>query len=345
MMTTNLRAGDVVEVRAFAEIRATLDADGTLEGMPFMPEMAQFCGKRFRVVARAHKTCDTVNKTGGVAVRSAVHLEALRCDGSGHGGCQAACLIFWKDAWVKRVKGETSAPIGSNECAVGSDLPAEWSRQRGTNVGDTPARYRCQATELPNFTTPLKWWDLRQYVEDFTSGNVGLGDLARGLRHSLFRMYLAHGIGYGLVVRFYNWYRRLIGGLPFPFVAGTQTKTPHAELGLQPGEWVRVKDLDSIIATLDSTNKNRGLSFEPSEMRVQCNNTFRVADRIRRIINENTGEMMTFTNPCITLEGVVCTGKTTAQRMFCPRAITPYWREIWLERASDGDSEPSSSRD
>ncbi len=181
--------------------------------------------------------------------------------------------------------------------------------------------------------------DLRQYVEDLTSGNVGLGTLARGLRFSLLRMYLAHGIGYGVVVRFYNWYQRLVGGLPFPFVAGKQAKTPHAELGLQPGEWVRVKDLDSIIATLDPTNKNRGLSFEPSEMRVQCNNTFRVKDRVGRIVNENTGEMMTFSNPCITLDGVVCTGKTTAHRMFCPRAITPYWREIWLERAPGPDSQ------
>ena len=338
MKTTSLRAGEWVEVRTLAEIRATLDGSGALEGMPFMPEMAQYCGQRFRVAARAHKTCDTVNKTGGVAVRSAVHLEGLRCDGSAHGGCQAACLIFWKAAWVKRVDPQTATAVTSHGADDNGALPPAWSRQSGAE-NDSAPRYRCQATELPHFTTPLKWWDLRQYVEDFTSGNVGLGTLARGLRFSLLRMYLAHGIGYGVVVRFYNWYQRLVGGLPFPFVEGKQAKTPHAELGLQPGEWVRVKDLDSIIATLDPTNKNRGLSFEPSEMRVQCNNTFRVKDRVRRIVNENTGEMMTFSNPCITLDGVVCTGKTTAHRMFCPRAITPYWREIWLERAPGPDSQ------
>ena len=35
-------------------------------------------------------------------------------------------------------------------------------------------RYICQATQLPYFTTPLAWWDIRQYVEDYVSGNVTL---------------------------------------------------------------------------------------------------------------------------------------------------------------------------
>ena len=44
-----LCAGDWVEVRSRDEILATLDKDGRLDGMPFMPEMFAFCGKRFRV--------------------------------------------------------------------------------------------------------------------------------------------------------------------------------------------------------------------------------------------------------------------------------------------------------
>ena len=34
---------------------------------------------------------------------NAVHLEGLRCDGAGHDGCQAGCLLFWKESWLKRV--------------------------------------------------------------------------------------------------------------------------------------------------------------------------------------------------------------------------------------------------
>ena len=77
--------------------------------MPFMPEMLKFCGKKFRVGAVAHKTCDVANKTGGRRVRNAVHL-GIRCDGSSHGGCQAGCLLFWKTDWIKRVNRRTDLP-------------------------------------------------------------------------------------------------------------------------------------------------------------------------------------------------------------------------------------------
>jgi hypothetical protein len=47
-----LRIGQWVEVKSFAEIARTLDAKGELDGMPFMPEMAAFCGQRLRVARR-----------------------------------------------------------------------------------------------------------------------------------------------------------------------------------------------------------------------------------------------------------------------------------------------------
>ena len=62
---SKLAAGDWVEVRSKEEILATLDANGRLDNLPFMPEMFEYCGRRFRVWKRAHKTCDTVDKTGG----------------------------------------------------------------------------------------------------------------------------------------------------------------------------------------------------------------------------------------------------------------------------------------
>ena len=95
--------GDWVEVRSKGEILGTLDKNGRLDGLPFMPQMFKYCGQRFQVYKRAHKTCDVV---GGryVARRlpDRVHLN-LRCDGQAHGGCQANCLIFWKMAWLKPI--------------------------------------------------------------------------------------------------------------------------------------------------------------------------------------------------------------------------------------------------
>src|SRR6185312_3642468 len=103
LTSLQLKAGEPVEVRSKEEILATLDENGCLEGLPFMPEMLEFCGRRLRVFKRAHKTCDTIDNTGGRWVANAVHLEGSRCGGEAHGGCQAECLIFWKEAWLKRV--------------------------------------------------------------------------------------------------------------------------------------------------------------------------------------------------------------------------------------------------
>ena len=47
-----------------------------------------------------------------------------------------------------------------------------------------------------------------------------------------------------------------------------------------------------------------------------------------RWIDERSGELKGFRNPCIVLESVYCHG----QRSFCQRANYHYWREIWLSR-------------
>ena len=91
----SLRVGDLVEIRSEAEILATLDERGELDGLPFMPEMLKFCGQRLTVHKVAHKLCDTLTKTGLRRMDSAVHLLGARCDGSAHGGCQTACSMYW----------------------------------------------------------------------------------------------------------------------------------------------------------------------------------------------------------------------------------------------------------
>ena len=334
-MARHLRAGDLVEVRSLKEILVTLDSAGTLEGMPFMQEMVRYCGKRFRVAKRAHKTCDTVNHTGGARVQGAVHLDEVRCDGAGHGGCQASCLMFWKEAWLKPVWDTATPKEPLQEAPIAPDaIPVEWSYRVSPGDGAGPVRYRCQVTEIPRFTTHLPWWDVRQYIEDITSGNVKGRQFLRGMWFSIFRAIVRSGHGYRAIRATYDWFQRLRGASTFPFVTGTLKKTPHLELNVQPGEWVAVKSFEEIVATLDTNSKNRGLGFDTGEMRLHCQKGFRVNARISRIINEKSGEMMNFSNPCITLEGVYCTGETTATRLFCPRAITPYWREIWLERTS-----------
>src|SRR5712664_1248380 len=103
--SSKLSVGDWVEVRSKGEILRTLDGNGQLDGMPFMPEMFEFCGKRFQVYKRAHKTCDTVFPVRGRRVADAVHLET-RCSGLAHGGCHASCLLFWKTEWLRPLNGK-----------------------------------------------------------------------------------------------------------------------------------------------------------------------------------------------------------------------------------------------
>src|SRR5260370_21630516 len=100
----NLKAGEWVDVGSQEEILATLDDRGCLENLPFMPEMVQYCGRRFRVFKRADKTCDNIEAWSIRRMKGSVLLEGVRCDGAGHGGCQAGCLIFWKEAWLKRAQ-------------------------------------------------------------------------------------------------------------------------------------------------------------------------------------------------------------------------------------------------
>ena len=326
----SLMPGDLVEVRSYEEIAATLDKSACLDKLPFMPEMAQYCGRQFRVYRRADKTCDTVNQTGGRRTFDTVHLEDVRCDGSEHGGCQALCLIFWKEAWLKRAS--SVEEVHDREVAPDIDLVRHACTDDSADGEATI--YRCQATALPEFTTLLHWWDIRQYFRDLKTGNTTLGRFVRILCLAAFRAMIRIGIGTRALIFTYNKMQTLRGGQPYPTIKGTQSNTPADSLNLQPGEMVRIKPLEEIVATLDKNSKNRGMRFDP-EMAKFCGGTYRVAQRVDKIIEEHTGRMLNFATPSVILDNVFCHSEFSSCRLFCPRSIFSYWRENWLERVPD----------
>jgi hypothetical protein len=335
--STKFRAGDLVEVLSKEEILATLDSKGQLDGMPFMPEMFELCGKTTGVYKAAHKTCDTVFPVRGRRVDRAVHLD-MRCDGSAHGGCQAGCLIFWKDAWLKKAKSTDKLPANSKH-----DGCTEAEVLAGTQAPepDGTLRYVCQATQLPYATTELHWWNLRQYLEDYRSGNVGIQRILAGLTYSLYYNLSQSGIGIGPAMRWL--YDRICWawrGPKWPRAEGTipgKAPTPTGALGLQVGDLVRIKPHEEILQTIDQNNRNRGLFFD-AEMVPYCGGEHRVLKRVTKIIDEKTGKMLEMKSPCIILDGVVCESRYSHCRMFCPRAIYSYWRELWLERVEDKET-------
>jgi hypothetical protein len=338
-----LCAGDWVEVRSKDDILATLDKSGRLEGLPFMPQMFKWCGKQFKVYKRAHKTCDTVSGDYvGRLLPNGIHLD-LRCDGAAYEGCQAACLIFWKEAWLKPV--EQGAPLSvepPRERAGELPVCTEADVQRGTRGPDQPPgsniRYTCQATELLNYTQPLKWWDARQYVEDLASGNNSLPRMLRGL------LYFAYACGtmarrrtLGRPARWvYDQVQSLWGGIPFPRRAGNLSSgknAPVVDLGLQPGDVVRVRPFREILQTIDANNQNRGMGFD-AEMVPYCGKLFRVQTRVEKFVDERNGYIRRMKTPAVILEGVYCQSRYSEGRLFCPRSIYAWWREAWLEKVT-----------
>ena len=343
---TKLRVGDWVEVRSKDEILRTLDSKGQLDGMPFMPEMFAFCGKRFQVYKRAHKTCDTVFPVRGRRMDRAVHLET-RCDGSAHGGCQASCLLFWKETWLKPIEGVpgknspslTPSPAGSADASSASGCTEAdvWCHAETVTPAEGEPSYTCQATQLPYATGDLEWWDIRQYVEDYGSGNVSLWQMICGGVYFLYYGLSRAGIGVGRPMRwFYDKFYPLWRGTPFPRKTGAvpeRQPTPAETLNLQPGELVRIKSHEEILKTLNTANRNRGLYFDAEEV-PYCGGTYRVLKRVTNIINERTGKMQEMQTPSVILDSVICQSRYSECRLFCPRSIYPYWREIWLERVA-----------
>jgi hypothetical protein len=313
-----LRAGDLVAVRSASEVLSTLDSTGACEGMPFMPEMVRFLGRRFAVSKVAQKVCDTVRFTGSRRLGGTVMLEDLRCDGCAHDGCQAGCRLYWKEAWLRRTRpGEPAeAPPGTGEqLRALEDVLA--SHVRRPDAGGTPTPlYRCQATDLFSCTTRWRIWQPTQYLRELTTGNVAPRRFVRVMARAV----VCEA-------------RRKLGRLPAVHLAGTRREpAPDESVGLLPGEWVEVKSRDELRPVLTPQGRNRGLSFE-WEMERYCGGRYRVQSRVTRFIDDRSGRMVELKTNAVILEGVTCTGDYCPRRWFCPRNVYPFWRESWLKRA------------
>jgi hypothetical protein len=324
----NLRAGQVVEVLSEEEILATLDENGEYENMPFMPEMARWCGQRLTVASVASKLCDTQGRSGMRRMDNAVHLTQARCDGSAHGACEAGCLIYWKLAWLREVDGpataEPATPVAPNGSRLLPLLVANAQRPANHDGGDAPT-YKCQVTQLLQAAPDtLPWRDVSQYVDDVRSGNASMHFAARAFLVGGFNrvQHVSHRLPRQL---------RFRKGKDWGFIEGRPGTTPTGETSLQAGDWVRIKSKEEIMKTLNEQQLNRGLGFE-AEMARFCGRTVRVARRVTQIVDEKTGRMIYMKYPCIVLEGIVCEGAYSAS---CPRAIPAYWREIWLDKVPD----------
>jgi hypothetical protein len=248
-------------------------------------------------------------------------------------------LLFWKEAWVNRVHGpeaseslahtrpETleSVKIPGTRCSLEA-----LTRATQASTADGEERYYCQATDMFKATAPIRWCDLRHYAKDIASRNVSLRDFIRYVpARSLID-------AFRFIIRL-NWRGRSYP--QYPLIRGlARGKTPTEMLDLKPGELVRVRSKNEIMRTINAGQKNRGLWYD-EEMLPYCNKVHKVFAKVERIIDEKTGKMINIPGNCIILEGVFCSGTHSSNRLFCPRSIYPYWREIWLKRVTREESE------
>lgn len=297
-----LRPGSWVEVLTASEILGTLDADQSLDGLPFMPEMLAFCGHRYRVALRAERTCVHPPEIPFRRLEGSVVLEGLRCDGSLHGGCRLGCMFFWKEAWLREVpRGQFAQTKVESE---------RRPRLRATSVTD-PGVYFCQATALRRATAPGEpIWKPGQYLQFLKSRTFTVPEL---------------------VAMFFRLGGRRLGWLFRSIVARRSGVEPSvaSPLGLKPGEWVEVKSRGEILQTLNPQRTHKGLPIS-GDMYEQCGRRFRVRERVDRVVQEGTGRLLRV-HDTVTLEGSVC------DRYFgCARGMPFLWREAWLKRVEQG---------
>jgi hypothetical protein len=316
-----LRSGDIVEIKKPEEILQTLDGDGSLEGLPFMPEMVEYSGRRFRVGKRVVKAC--VSELSSTNMRrfrgdDVLLLDGLRCSGSEHDGCQKNCAIFWREAWLRKVE-DDGEPAKRPLDGAGL-LRARLRTTIGTD------KYFCQASELLRPTEPLsRWGRIGLCLADVRAGNCTALEMASRIAIWLF----------------WKVRKKLFGA----YARGNKKATPAQSLDLRPGEYVDVKPMPQIVDTLNASARNRGLFFSP-DMRLLSGTKQRVARKVEKIIMDGTGEMRDLRNT-VYLEGAMC-GCAHVAFGGCSRCEFSYWREIWLTRSDIGGSasvsEPVSER-
>jgi len=306
----DLLVGDAVQVKSWAEIRASLDERGCLEGLPFMPEMTSMCERRALVFRCMHRVFDYRKSRRMRHMDGAVLLVAAPCDGAHHGGCDAACAIIWKAAWLRRLPAEEGAAPQSGPCVPRVDASAEVAA-----FARPGPPYRCQLTQGHAASKPIRPLSPRLFLMPLVSGNVAPAAFV-----------------VGWLTRLFNELQEWRGGVDFPNFDKMSPKQAAAdETAFSAGDVVVVRSASEIGATLDERSLYRGLYFEP-DMSKHCGKRRRIQSEVEKIVDIVTGEMRVMKTPAYILQGVHFSGE---RQLFNSQCEPLFWRAVWLRRDPD----------
>ena len=311
--------GDFVQIKTWTEIRATLDERGCLEQLPFMPEMVRMCGQRAYVFRCVHRLFDYRKSRRMRHMDGAVLLVGTVCDGSNHGGCEAACHTIWKSAWLQRVERSddmAGAPVSS---ARQDPLKDAAVLQFGTQA----PRYTCQLTQLHAASQPIGNWSATNFLRPLIAGNVAPAAFVVGWLTYLF-----------------DELQQKRQGVGFPaFEAAVHDGGRREETRLKAGDQVVVRSSAEIRATLNDQSLHQGLYFEP-DMLKHCGRRYCVQAEVKKLIDIVTGEMRTMKTPAYILRDIHFSGE---RQLFNAQHEPLFWRGVWLRR--DGGQPPASAHE
>ena len=304
----DLVVGDLVEVKAWSEIRATLDERGCLEHLPFMPEMLKMCGQHMRVFRCIHRIFDYRKSRRMRHMDGAVLLVGTLCDGSSHGGCEALCHTIWKSAWLRRVE--------SSENTAGAQVSADRSgppiAAPVLRFGTQAPCYACQLTQLHAASRPIGNWSVINFLRPLISGNVASAAFVVGWLTYLF-----------------NELQHWRGGVGFPvFGVAIQDGRKCDETQLAVGDHVVVRSSSEIRATLNDQFLNRGLYFD-EDMLKHCGHRYCIRAVVTQLIDIVTGEMRKMKTPAYILRDVHFSGE---RQLFNAQYEPLFWRGVWLRQ-------------
>jgi FkbM family methyltransferase len=311
MLGHDLIVGDLVEVRSWDEIRATLDERGCFENLPFMPEMLAMCGQRARVFRGMHRLFDYRKSRRMRHMAGAVLLAGSACDGASHGGCEAACHTIWKAAWLRRIDPRE----GDRDTAALRRSPPDRADTGVLQSSTQGPRFACQLTQLHAASTPVGDWNPINFWRPLIAGNVAPA--------AFLVAWLTH---------LFNEFQHHRGGIGFPsFNPGDSAGPPPEDVHLKQGDRVIVRPPAAIRATLDDRLIHRGMGFE-SDMLKHCGSSHCVQAEISRLIDIVSGEMRVMKTPAYLLRGVHFSGE---RQLFNAQYEPLFWRGVWLVKQED----------
>lgn len=334
--------GTVVRIRSEQEIERALTSEGTVEGVPFTYEHRLFCDSTHEVLSEVRSIL--VEGYGQRRIKDVYLLKGATCSGVAHRGCQRNCLLFFRREWLEK-PGTSETGQSSVESLRGS-IPAGSRYTAGIESGNALPSCQGQGDLLVRATIPWAF-DIWQRIGQIFRAEIGIGEFMSvmlflwnklwDIEQPVWKLSTEK---FGKAVWVVIWFllRQNIGWRFKKFkirnLGSEQSKSSKEQLAditekmqLQPGERVRVRSREEIIATLGPNGKNRGLSFVGSMLKY-CKREYTVMTRVERVIDERTSKLKTLTGS-VMLEGVICDGVSYRG---CQRKCLWIWRDDWLER-------------